>query len=37
MLSYNEIDTGDRERNVTMDATPTMRDPLYSSPEEDGM
>jgi len=37
MLSYNELDTADGERDFTMDATPTMREPLYLSPQEDDL
>ena len=37
MISYNELDTTDGERDFSMNETPTMQDPLYLSPEEDDL
>lgn len=37
MLSFNGFDTADAERDFTMDDPPTMREPLYLSPDEDDM
>jgi len=37
MQSYNQDDTAYGERDFTMDASPTLREPLYLSNDEDSM